>query len=65
VRFAGGRRYEKISFADVLSGELGVMDAAAVSMCKENSLPVVVFNLNIAGNIEKLAAGETVGTLVG
>jgi uridylate kinase len=34
-------------------------------MCKENSLPVVVFNLNIAGNIEKLAAGETVGTLVG
>ena len=50
---------------DVLSGELGVMDAAAVSMCKENSLPVVVFNLNIAGNIEKLAAGETVGTLVG
>jgi uridylate kinase len=65
VRFPDARRYEKISYADVLSGELGVMDAAAVSMCKENSLPVVVFNLNIAGNIEKLAAGETVGTLVG
>ncbi len=58
------RRYEKISYADVLSGGLGVMDAAAVSLCRENSLPVVVFDLNRPGNIGRLARGEKIGTLI-
>jgi uridylate kinase len=64
VRFPKARRYEKISFADVLSRELGVMDAAAISLCKERSLPVLVFNLNVPGNIKKLVAGKKIGTLV-
>ncbi len=64
ARFPQARRYEKISFADVLSRELGVMDAAAISLCKEHDLPVVVFNLNTPGNIQKLVAGKKVGTLV-
>jgi uridylate kinase len=64
VRFPKARRYEKISFADVLSRELGVMDAAAISLCKERSLPVLVFNLNVPGNIQKLVAGKKIGTLV-
>ncbi len=64
VRFPNARRYEKISFADVLSRELGVMDAAAISLCKERALPVVVFNLNVPGNIMKLVTGKKIGTLV-
>ena len=64
VRFPGATRYERISYADVLSAGLGVMDATAVSLCKENRLPIVVFNLNRAGNIQRLADGEIIGTLV-
>lgn len=58
------RRYDKISYADVLTERLAVMDAAAVSLCRENRLPVVVFNLNTPGNIGRLAAGENIGTLI-
>jgi uridylate kinase len=64
MRFPKARRYEKISFADVLTRELGVMDAAAISLCKVGALPVVVFNLNMPGNIKKLVAGKKIGTLV-
>jgi uridylate kinase len=64
VRFPQARRYEKISFGDVLSRELGVMDAAAISLCKEHALPVIVFNLNVPGNIQKLVTGKKIGTLV-
>jgi uridylate kinase len=58
------RRYQKISYSDVLKDGLAVMDAAAVSLCRENRLPVVVFNLNTPGNIGRLAAGEEIGTLI-
>ncbi len=60
----GAVRYPKISYQDVLVRNLGVMDATAVSMCRENRLPIVVFNLNVAGNIARVAAGEPIGTLI-
>jgi uridylate kinase len=64
VLYPDARRYEKISYGDVLSERLAVMDAAAVSLCRENNLPVVVFNLNTPGNIARLAGGESIGTLI-
>jgi len=57
-------RYEQVSYQDVLSQALGVMDASAVAMCRDNKLPVVVFNLNTPGNIMRMSMGETVGTLI-
>jgi len=56
--------YKQISYLEVLSQALGVMDAAAVAMCRDNQLPVVVFNLNVPGNIMRMSMGEPVGTLI-
>ena len=52
----------RISYTDVLSRSLGVMDASAVAMCRDNKLPIVVFNLNTPGNIMRMAMGEPIGT---
>ncbi len=57
-------RYEKISYAETLERGLGVMDAAAVALCRDNRMPVRVFNLNTPGSIARAAAGEPVGTLM-
>ncbi len=56
--------YPEISYLEVLSGGLGVIDAAAVAMCRDNRLPVIVFNLNKSGNIMRMSMGEPVGTLI-
>ena len=64
MQHADARRYDRVSYADVLRDGLAIMDAAAVSLCRENRLPVIVFNLNTPGNIGRLAAGETIGTLM-
>ena len=58
------RRYEKISYAETLEKGLGVMDATAVALCRENRMPVLVFNLNEPGALARAAAGESVGTLM-
>lgn len=57
-------RYAKISYAETLEKGLGVMDAAAVALCRDNRMPVLVFNLNEPGVIARAAAGERVGTLM-
>lgn len=57
-------RYEQISYSEVLSKALGVMDASAVALCRDNKLPVVVFNLTTQGNIMRMSMGEPVGTLI-
>jgi uridylate kinase len=57
-------RYEEISYSDVLAKALGVLDATAVAMCRENRLPMIVFNLNVPGNIMRISMGEPVGTLI-
>ena len=56
--------FREISYQEVLTRALGVMDAAAVAMCRDNQLPVVVFNLNVAGNIMRMSMGEPVGTRI-
>jgi uridylate kinase len=58
------RRYERLSYHDVLRDQLKVLDAAAVSLCQENDLPIVVFDLNQPENITRVARGEPVGTLI-
>ncbi len=57
-------RYDHLTYQDVLRDQLGVMDAAAVSLCSENGLPIVVFDLNAPDNITKVARGDRVGTLI-
>jgi len=57
-------RYESITFQEVLARQLGVMDASAVAMCRDNRLPICVFNLRQPGNIMRMAMGEPVGTLI-
>jgi uridylate kinase len=56
--------YSQVSYDDVLAKSLGVLDATAVAMCRENRLPMVVFNLTVTGNILRVAMGEPTGTLI-
>jgi uridylate kinase len=64
LKFSGAVRYAVISYLEVLSRGLGVMDATAIAMCRDNRLPVIVFNLNTTGNIMRMSMGEAVGTLI-
>ncbi len=57
-------RYEELSFTDVLTKDLKVMDSAAVSLCRENNIPIIVFNLMKQGNIIRALKGEPIGTIV-
>lgn len=65
AKYADAVMYEKISYTDVLTKNLKVMDASAVSLCRDNGLPLNVFNLLKAGNIRRVICGEPVGTMVG
>jgi len=58
------RRYERLTYEEALIKNLRVMDQTAIALCRENRLPVVVFDMEVAGNLRKLAAGKTVGTRV-
>jgi uridylate kinase len=60
----GARRYDRLEYTDLLRDQLKVMDGAAVSLCMENDLPIVVFDLNGPDNIARVADGEPVGTLI-
>src|SRR5712692_11420436 len=57
-------RYEKLTFAQVMRDNLRVMDMAAISLCREAKMPILVFNFKREGNIERAVAGEPIGTLV-
>jgi len=57
-------RFNSISYNEVINKELHVMDLTAFTMCRENDLPVIVFNMNKKGNLKKIILGEKVGTLV-
>lgn len=57
-------RFPEIGYSDVLSRNLRVLDASAVAMCRDNHMPIVVFNLNVRGNIMRMAVGEPIGTLI-
>ena len=64
-KFPDAKLYDRLTYDDILTRHLGVMDATAVALCQDNELPIVVFNMSVPGNIVKLVCGEAVGTTVG
>ncbi len=63
-KVAGAKRYESLSFNRVLGDDLKVMDASAVALCRDNDIPIVVFNIREQGNLARVVAGEGVATIV-
>jgi uridylate kinase len=59
------RRYERLGYAEVIQKSLAFMDQTAIALCRENDLPIVVFDMTVPGNIRKVVVGESVGTRVG
>ena len=64
VKHSDATRYERITYLQVLQERLQVMDATAISLCMDNKLPILVFNLKTPGNIRRVVMGEAVGTMV-
>ncbi len=64
LKFPDALFHPEITYLEVLSKGLGVIDASAVAMCRDNRLPIIVFNLNTDGNIMRMSTGEPVGTLI-
>jgi uridylate kinase len=58
-------KFDELSFLEMLNRGLGVMDATAASLCMDNKIPVIVFDLNQHGNIKKVVFGEKIGTYIG
>jgi uridylate kinase len=58
------KKFDNISFEDVIGRRLKVMDSTAFTMCRDNNMPVIVFDMNKSGNLKKLVEGEKIGTLV-
>ncbi len=65
VKNPAARKFERLSYLDVLSQGLGVMDSTATSLCMDNHIPLVVFDLVKDGNIRRAVMGETIGTYIG
>jgi uridylate kinase len=65
VFYKEAKKFDKISYIDVLSMNLKVMDSTSISLCRDNNLPIVVFNLDKKGNIKAVVFGEPIGTVVG
>jgi len=63
-KVSDAKMFARINYLDVLSRGLKVMDTTAISMCMDNSLPIIVFNLNVPGNLKRVIIGEKVGSLV-
>lgn len=61
---AGAIKYENISFSEVISNDLKIMDQTAFTLCRENELPIIVFDMNKKGNLLRILKGENIGTLV-
>ena len=59
------KRYQSLTYKHVLAEELKVMDSTAIALCKENDIPIIVFDLSVSGNIQRAVMGEDVGTVVG
>ena len=63
-KVADARRYDTVTFGRVLSDNLKVMDAAAVALCRDNNIPIVVFNIRQPGNLAEVLAGRGTATIV-
>ncbi|MDD4321337.1 MAG: UMP kinase [Acidaminococcaceae bacterium] len=59
------QKYDKLDYIEVIQKNLGVMDSTAISLCMDNKIPIVVFNIDTKGNILKAALGKKIGTIVG
>ncbi len=59
------RRYQTLTYSHVLTHDLRVMDSTAIALCKDNNIPIIVFDLGVSGNIRRAVMGESVGTIVG
>ena len=64
VKFPDAKRYRHLTYLKVLRDNLRVMDATATSLCMDNSIPIVVFNLSAEGNIRRVVCGDDIGTLI-
>jgi uridylate kinase len=64
VKVSTAKMYGQITYMEVLNQELGVMDSTAISLCKDNNVPIIVFNINTRGNIRRVIEGEKIGSLV-
>lgn len=64
VKYKNAKKFTKLTYLDVLKMDLKVMDATAVTLCMENDLPIVVFNITKQGNIKKAVNGQKIGTLI-
>ena len=64
LKYDDAVKYSELSYIDVLNKGLQVMDSTAISLCMDNDLPILVFNMETEGNISRALAGEDVGTLV-
>ncbi len=64
VKNPGAKKYDTLSYTTILAKNLGVMDATAISLCRENELPILVFNVTQPGNIVRALEGEHIGTIV-
>lgn len=62
---ADAKKFDKLTYLDVLNKQLKVMDSTAISLCMDNRLPIVVFNLRKRGNLKRVVLGEEIGTQVG
>jgi len=62
--FKDAKKFKRLSFTRVLSESLGVMDSTAISLCRENNLPIIVFDIKVPGNIKDAIMGKDIGTLV-
>jgi uridylate kinase len=60
----GAKKFEELTYIEVLNRELKVMDSTAISLCMDNQLPIIVFNIMEKGNIKRVVSGESIGTLV-
>lgn len=63
-KFPGAKKFTQLSYQEVMERNLGFMDQAAVSLCRENTIPIIVFDLGHRGNIRSAVLGESVGTVV-
>ena len=64
VKFPSATKFDELTYIEVLNRELKVMDSTAISLCMDNNLPIIVFNLMVKGNIKRVVSGENIGTLV-
>jgi uridylate kinase len=64
MKYPDAVKYDEIGYTEVLTQSLGVMDATSIAMCRDNKLPIIVFNLNTNGNIMRMAMGEAIGTVI-